>query len=448
MTEPGVEVLAHGLGGSTDLPIPFAYTVVAAAWALSFSFAILVFAWRTPRLRADTAGLPLPAFINRMVGSTAFRAVLAGLGLAFTTWVALAGFFGPDKTSQNALPGTFYILLWVGLVALSLVFGPVWRLISPVRALRWILTSWRGAPQAGRARYPADWGYWPAVAGLFAFAWIELAAPDPGSLRAILIWCTTYLVVTITGAVVYGLPWCERADPFEVYSTLVGRMSPVGGGATPGTYVLRNPLDNLQALEIRAGSVALTATLLGSTAFDSFSAQTGWHRFVDSIAHSPVVATGVRTAGLAMMIGLVGGTFWLSTRAVPGITAAARRRLPGQLCLSLVPIIVGYVFAHYLSYLLEKGQAAVMLLLDPFGRGWNPLGLAHCEVNYFLSTHPTLLATVKVLCVLTGHVLGVMVAHDRSLRVLPAKHRLTGQLPLLMTMVFYTCGGLFLLFAG
>ena len=449
MTDADIEVLAHGLGGSTDLPIPFAYTVVAAAWALSFSFAILVFAWRTPRLRADTPGRPLPAGVNRVVTSTGFRAVLACAGLAFTAWVAVAGFLGPAKTSQNALPGTFYILLWVGLVALSLLFGPVWKLISPVRALLWIIhPSRRGTPQAGPARYRAAWGYWPAVAGLFAFAWIELASPDPGSLRAILIWCTTYLVVTMIGAVVYGEPWCEGADPFEVYSTLVGRMSPIGRGATPGTYVLRNPLNNLQAFEIRTGSVALTATLLGSTAFDSFSAQTGWHRFVDSIAHSSTQATAVRTVGLAMMIALVGGSFWLSTRAVPGITAAARRALPGQLCLSLVPIIVGYVFAHYLSYLLEKGQSTIMLLFDPLGRGWNSLGLAHGEVNYFLSTHPTLLATIKVLCVLTGHVLGVMVAHDRSLRVLPAKHQLTGQLPLLMTMVFYTCGGLFLLFSG
>ena len=103
-----------------------------------------------------------------------------------------------------------------------------------------------------------------------------------------------------------------------------------------------------------------------------------------------------------------------------------------------MPIIVGYVFAHYISYLLEKGQSAVRLLL-----GMDPGG-----VNYFLSNHPTALAVLKVLFVLAGHVLGVMAAHDRSLRVLPKQHQLTGQLPLLMVMVLYTCGGLYLLIGG
>ena len=108
-----------------------------------------------------------------------------------------------------------------------------------------------------------------------------------------------------------------------------------------------------------------------------------------------------------------------------------------------MPIVVGYVLAHYISYLLEKGQGAVALLLDPFERGW-----FHGDVVYFLSLHPTALAVLKVGFVLAGHVLGVMVAHDRSLRLLPQQHRLSGQLPLLMTMVFYTCGGLYLLFGG
>ncbi len=41
--------------------------------------------------------------------------------------------------------------------------------------------------------------------------------------------------------------------------------------------------------------------------------------------------------------------------------------------------------------------------------------------------------------------LGVIAAHDRAMRVLPARHRLAGQLPLLLVMVGYTVGGLYLL---
>ena len=33
---------------------------------------------------------------------------------------------------------------------------------------------------------------------------------------------------------------------------------------------------------------------------------------------------------------------------------------------SLIPIVLGYMFAHYLSYLIERGQQAVIDLADPW----------------------------------------------------------------------------------
>ena len=82
------------------------------------------------------------------------------------------------------------------------------------------------------------------------------------------------------------------------------------------------------------------------------------------------------------------------------------------------------------------------------GNGDNLLGTADLTVNYWLSYHPDFLARLKVLAVVVGHVLGVIAAHDRAIRLLPAKHQLTGQLPLLFAMVGFTVGGLYLLFAA
>ena len=50
----------------------------------------------------------------------------------------------------------------------------------------------------------------------------------------------------------------------------------------------------------------------------------------------------------------------------------------------------------------------------------------------------------------TNHalVLGVIAAHDRAIKLLPKRHQLTGQLPLLFVMVFYTVTGLYLLFGA
>ncbi len=42
----------HGLGGATDLPIPFLYAMVGASWALTISFAVLALAWNEPRIRS------------------------------------------------------------------------------------------------------------------------------------------------------------------------------------------------------------------------------------------------------------------------------------------------------------------------------------------------------------------------------------------------------------
>ena len=49
---------------------------------------------------------------------------------------------------------------------------------------------------------------------------------------------------------------------------------------------------------------------------------------------------------------------------------------------------------------------------------------------------------------MAGHVLGVIAAHDRAIKLLPRRHQLTGQLPLLVAMIAFTVGGLYLLFSS
>ena len=47
-----------------------------------------------------------------------------------------------------------------------------------------------------------------------------------------------------------------------------------------------------------------------------------------------------------------------------------------------------------------------------------------------------------------GHVLGVVVAHERAVRILPHRAAVVGQVPLMVLMIGYTVGGLSLLFSG
>ncbi len=425
------QLLAHGLGGSTDLPIPFTYALIGAAWALTFTFAVVALAWREPRFDAAAPGRALPQWVTRGVDAAATRWALAGLALVFTVWVAIMTFTGPQD-SGNALPGVFYVLLWVGLVALSVAIGPVWKVLSPVRAVH----RFTGSRSLG-GKYPAALGYWPAAGGLFAFVWLELASPDPGSLRAIRIWLVVYLVVTLAGTLWCGTRWCARTDPFEVYSLFASRLSPFRRNPD-GRIAIGNPFNNLSSLPIRPGTVAVLSVLLGSTAFDSFSAMPQWRGFVDDLTHSELTATVVRTGGLAIFVCIVAGTFCAAACCTGGVDARRRRELPGLLAHSLIPIVIGYVFAHYSTYLVERGQQTVFRLLD----------IPETEVAYVLSMHPAVLATLKVGFVVAGHVAGVIAAHDRALKVLPERHRLTGQLAMMLVMVGYTFTGLYLLFGG
>jgi len=446
-------VLAHGLGGSGDLPVPYLYAMVGAAWALTFTFALVAFAWRRPRFDPLRPGHPLPAAVTKLVDARATRWTAAGLALVFALWVVAAGVWGPQSES-NALLGVFYVLLWVGLVAASLAFGPVWRVISPMRTVYVLLR--RVTPQRlGRPRrsYPEGWGYRPAAVGLFAFVWLELASPNSASLPWVEVWLLTYAVLMLGGAWLCGQRWLARADPFGVYSMAVSRLSPFRRNPATRRIVIGNPLDHLPSLPVRPGVVVMLAVLLGSTAFDSFSSSPTWRGFADRLTRAFGLAptptsSALRTVGLIVFISVVAVTFSLAARATGGVDREQRRALPGQMAHSLIPIVVGYIFAHYLSYLVERGQQAAIALADPFGRGWNPLGLAHLHVAYVLSMDPPVLAGVKVACVVTGHIVAVVAAHDKALRLLPAGHQLTGQLTMMLVMVGYTFTGLYLLFGG
>jgi hypothetical protein len=322
----------------------------------------------------------------------------------------------------------------VGLVAVSLAIGPVWRLLSPVRTVYRLLPPSRRPPPL---QYPTSLGYWPAAIGLFAFVWLELASPDPGSLAAVKMWLLPYLAVTLAGALVFGTRWNARADPFEVYGVVASRLSPLRRNAD-GRIAIGNPFDHLPSMPVRRGTLAVLAVLLGSTAFDSFSAMPQWRNFVDDLSGSSMAVTVlVRSVGLLVFAAVVATTFWLAARATGGVDAQRRRELPGVMAHSLIPIVIGYVFAHYLTYLVERGQLTVFRLL----------GL-DLQPYYLLSTHPSVLATLKVCFVVGGHIAGVIAAHDRALHLLPKRHQVTGQLAMMLVMVGYTFTGLYLLFGG
>ncbi len=442
MSPDGIS-LAHGIGGAKDLPVSPELAIAGAVAALTVSFTVLAIAWRQPRYDEATSGRPAPAWLAWVVDSAGFRVALRVLGLLVFAYAGVAAVLGKDLLT-NPVFGMFYVWWWVGLVPLSLFLGPVWKAISPVRTINLAFARLSGSdPDNGLYEYPARLGYWPAAVGLFAFVWMELVYPYSTQLGPVRLWAAVYVALMLLGGALFGSTFYSRADPFEVYSSLVAKLSV--WGRRGDLLVVRSPLANLDTVPVRPGLVAVVAVLFGSTAFDSFKDSSPWVRFVQSTDVSTNLLNNLALLTFCVTVGLVFAGGCVLTGVVDDVR---RSDLPNQFAHSVVPIIVGYVVAHYLSYLVEVGQQTLIQASDPLGNGSNVLGTGNWSVNYWLSYHPTLLADTKVLAVVLGHVVGVVAAHDRAMRILPKRHQLTGQLPLLFAMVAFTVGGLYLLFAA
>jgi hypothetical protein len=431
--------LAHGIGGRQDLPLPPELLMQGAVLALLASFFGLGVLWRTPRFRAGAAGWAVPMPIQRVVDSAALRWLLRLLGLIATAYVVSTALVLPDD-GTNPLPYVVYVLFWVGMVPLSLLFGPVWRRINPLRTIHLVLARITRIPiDRGLLRLPEWLGYWPAVLSLLSFVWLELASPNPAAVTVLLWYLAGYAAVHLTAAMLFGEKWFDTGDGFEVYFTVIATLAPVGR-RDDGRLVLRNPLDGIATLGPAPGIVALIAVLLGSTFFDTISGSTEWVRTVQGWPLPQVVSD---TAGLLAVISLVAVTFVGATLLAGGAGDRGRRPVPGLLAHTIIPIVAGYVIAHYFSFLLFQGQQSFALLADPLTNGAEISG----AVNYGLIT-ATGIAFFQVIAIVVGHILAVISAHDRSVGLFPRAEAVIGQLPLMVLMVGYTVGGLTLLFAA
>ncbi|MDP8977240.1 MAG: hypothetical protein M3N17_01395 [Actinomycetota bacterium] len=442
-------VLAHGLGGRSDLPVPLWMALYGGGAAVVVSFVALGALWVTPRLSGATAGRPLPARLQFIVQARRTRVALRTLSLAGLVATVTVGVLGTPSSATNPAPTWLYVWFWVGLVPASLLFGPVWRALNPLRGISALLDRVIQDPSETAVRaLPERLGHWPAVASLAVFLWIELVSTRPDSPAVVVVFCVGYTLVHVGAGLVYGRRWFAHGDGFEVYSTLLGHLAPVGRRAD-GRIVLRNPLDGLAALRVDASRMAVVCLLLGSTAFDGLSRTSWWEEVSARFIQSPPLYILLGTAGLAGAVGLVVLTFVLGARLAATLGAGTRlgddgRSLPCRFAHSLVPIATGYTVAHYFSLLVFEGQKGYILASDPLGTGANLFGTANWAIDYQAVSLSTI-AWVQVLAIVVGHVVGVVVTHDRAVGLFAPGDRTRAQYPLLAVMVFYTCAGIGLL---
>lgn len=422
-------LVAHGIGGRTDLPLSVWMFGYGAAAALVVSFAALAIFWPEARLEGHDDGADDDETDE---GDRPTSRVLQVIGVLLLLLVFGAAAFGDELVSQNLAPVAVYVLVWVGMTIVCALVADLWSPgLDPYLLL--------GDAVSPPAPHAYTLGHWPAAAGLLAFVWLELVYPNRAEPRVIAVLLVVYTAVVLAGAVRWGRPWLRQGDPFAAWFGLLGAMAPIAGRR------LRAPLVGLARVTIRPGTLALVLVALGSTAFDGLTRSSFWGDIVGDRSADEAVL--VSTVGLLAAVAVVALLYLGAMRAASMLTGRPTLELADTFIHSLVPIALAYAIAHYFSLLLLEGQAAIALVSDPFGQGWDLFGTASRAIDYTLVS-PNQIAYVQVTAIVAGHVAGVVLAHDRALARLQKTVATTSQYPLLAVMVAYTVGGLGLLLGG
>ncbi|MCW2924342.1 MAG: fenitrothion hydrolase [Thermoleophilia bacterium] len=452
---------AHGIQGRADVPVPLVAFYWAAAAVLVVSFVGLAVGWRRPLLaRALARGKTIDAARDRrwvrVLGWVAGAVSFVLLALVFATAA-----FGSTELNDNPAPIAVFVVWWIMAPVLAAIGPDWWRVAHPVGWLARVL----GVPSR-RAAWPRRRGVWFAVVGILVFDWLELVYPTGADVHLIAALVAGWSVVTLAGMVTWGVDtWLDHGEPFTVYTGLVHRLSPVHVGRTADgrlRLVTRRPLAGLSAMPTPPGTVALVCLLIGTVSYDGLSRTVWWklrlgngsarlaeHGF--SADHAQQV---FGTFGLVTMSLIALGAFLAAAELARLVGRLPRRTrfgsTPAAFAPSLVPIALAYVVAHYASYVWYQSQRLIPLASDPFGTGANLFGTLDYAIDYSTLSSNAIWA-IQIGAIVVGHVLGLVLAHDRALEIEadhPASRGVRSQWPMLALMVLYTVGGLYFLSEG
>jgi hypothetical protein len=442
---------AHGISGRASLPVPAWLFAWAAAIVLVVSFALLSTMWSKPRLQDPQE--------RRVCAWPPLMSAIAGLvGLALFALVIYAGFEGTPIYTANFDPTFIFVIFWVGVPVSSVLLGDWFAAFSPwrslARAARWAAAR-AGVRRRAPLSYPGWLGRWPVVAGLLAFAWLELVYHDRDNPVLLASLSLAYMALMLAAMGLFGIErWSEKGDAFGGYFNLLSRLAPLS--VHDGALWARRPLAAATRLAEEPGVVALVLVIIGITTFDGASNGVVWNTlqphvqsFFSGLGLGDTPSDELADSlGLLLAIAVVVAFYWTGVLGMRSVSARfERRELARGFAHTLVPIGFAYVLAHYFSLLAWQGQAIGYLASNPLGHGTDYLGTAHWHVDYsFIGS--TGIWYVQVLALVTGHVGGLVLAHDRALAAYRSPEQaVRSQYWMLVVMVGFTSLGLWLLSA-
>lgn len=411
-------VAAHTMNPTYTSRLPLAVYLAGAAATVALSFIfVLVRDVRADRPDTTAAGRlpPGPLWIG-----------LRAVGLVAWLWIMAQGIAGG---SSNAEVASLFLWVygWVGVAAVSALIGPVWHWLDPFSTLydlgAWVVRR-LGVQPWQVAEYPAALGRWPAVVAFAIVVWLELVL-DAGP-QVLFIVVVGYTALTLAMMAQHGRDtWRSHAEVFTVWFRLLGRLAPVALVDETGRLRRRSFASGLLEPGWTLTDIVMVALGLGSILFDGLSQTQTWFDLFG------LPGLPVQTVLLAGFLAVVVLAALAVTRFV-GVAATGA---------GLLPIAVGYLVAHYLTYLVIDGQRIVVAVSDPFQKGWDLFGTAFFEPSGAWLP-PGLVWTIQLAAVVGGHMLGAwgghVVAAFEAPDGLAARDLTVRQVPLAVVMVALT----------
>jgi hypothetical protein len=451
--------LAHALASRQALPVPAWLFAWGASIVLVVSFFALAAGWRSPRFE-QLHERPLGTGVSRVLLGLPAQVLCGAIGVFLLGLAVYAGLEGTEAPDRNFALTFLFVTCWLGFPFFSAIFGDLFRPFNPWRAIGRVAgTGFRAiaGQRAVHASYPERLGRWPAAVGLLAVVWLEVVYGKGGvgfDPHTVAVATLLYSAYTLAMMALFGTEeWCERGEVFSVYFGMFGRLGIFG--TRDGRLERRRPFSAATSWATIPGSAAVVIASISSTSFDG--GQEGafkdaienlYNRLLD-LGASPT--TSLRLSGTVFMLLVFAGVGLIyllgvrGMRTVPGAPSFAKLRV--GFAHTLIPIALAYLVAHYFSFFVFQEQAQFTFLLsDPLGTGTTDLfGTLGSGIDYTILTANTIWY-VQVGALLAGHVIGLMLAHDRALVYWPDYRNATAsQYWMLALMVAFTCFGLYLL---
>jgi hypothetical protein len=388
--------LAHQLSGRYEAPLPLVIYIGGAALAVAMSFLFVTLRNSPP---AEEPPLNEPRVVPAWL-----RALFGAMGLLAWVWIVAQTIVGGSGDGDVASL-FLWVYGWVGLALVSALIGPAWAWIDPFSTLHRVL-SWVGGRIGFGGTEPADYpdrlGIWPAVAGFAAVIWIELVGRIEGG-RSLGLLFIAYTFITLAGMSYFGRSaWRRNAEIFSVWFGLLGRLAPFALVGEPDDGKVRTRSFGSGLLYGTWSRAQLVMITLGTGAiiFDGLSQTQLYFDLFGGIDLFDLPALRDTVIAVLFLGGLVGV-----------VLLVARRLSVGALAAGLLPVAVGYLIAHYLTYLLVDGQRIIAALNDPLLRGDNllPFDLGFYQPTLFLP--PAFVWSLQLAAVVGGHIVGAWAGH-------------------------------------